>query len=344
MAQLSDMDMPVAPIAFGQTDEPTFPVEEYPSGGWGDHRMIQRDLKTYELCGAIVHGEQGVVTVGDYVLKETLRLASLESYRARWEAGGFVSLATRELDISMPRGSYLFCGYPGNRNYAHWMVDILPGASAAFSEPELTLIWPKVRNDWQVQTLSLLNVTSRSVFLGESMSVRFEKLRITPLGLIDSGHFPHPDRMTLVNELKAQAGFDPTARRKIYISRRDTSARKLINENEVIELMLELGFEVLTLSEMSVLEQIKCFSEARCVVGPHGAGLANVMFCPPLSSFCELHMDNYVQWSMRRLASVVPLRYGCVIGREQGLATGQHQKKWIINPESIRKAVESEVS
>ncbi len=49
---------------------------------------------------------------------------------------------------------------------------------------------------------------------------------------------------------------------------------------------------------------------------PHGAGCANVIVCPRNSVFLELRVDSDVQWSMRRTASVVPLRDGCVIGRE----------------------------
>ncbi len=335
----ADIDLELAPIRFGQTTPPDFAITEYPPGGWEPGRIVAREQKTLEIEDAVIHGEQGLVTVGEYLLKETLRLVSLEDYKVAFEANEMVSLETSEPRARVGFGSYLFCGYPGNRNYAHWMVDILPAACAPFVDQVSTLLWPKPRHEWQERSLALLNERHRSVFLEHMAPVRCDKLRISPLGVIDSGHFPHPDRMTLVARLKELVGFDPAARRRLYVSRRDSGARRLLNEDAVIAVMEDLGFDILTLTGMPVERQIRCFAEASCVVGAHGAGLANVMFCPPGAAFCELLMDNYVQWSMRRLASVVPLRYGCVLGREQGAAPGQHQKTWSIDVAAVERAV-----
>jgi capsular polysaccharide biosynthesis protein len=86
-------------------------------------------------------------------------------------------------------------------------------------------------------------------------------------------------------------------------------------------LLTACGFEVLIPGGMTVAEQIPTLAEAAHVVAPHrtaphGAGCANVIVCPRNSVFLELRVDSDVQWSMRRTASVVPLRDGCVIGRE----------------------------
>ena len=335
----ADIDVELAPIRFGQTAPPDFPIVEYPADGWRPGRIVAREQRTLEIDDAVIHGEQGLVTVGEYLLKETLRLVSLGDQKVAFEPDEMVSLETFEPRASIGFASYLFCGYPGNRNYAHWMVDILPAAAAPFVDQVSTLVWPKLRHPWQEQSLALLNERHRSVFLEPLMPVRCEKLRVSPLGVIDSGHFPHPDRLHLLARLQEIVGFDPAARRRIYVSRRDSSVRRLLNEDAVIDALGTLGFEILTLTGMPVAQQIRCFAEAVCVVGPHGAGLANVAFCQPGAVFCELLMDNYVQWSMRRLASVVPLRYGCVLGRELGSAPGQHQKAWTVDVAEVRRAV-----
>lgn len=67
--------------------------------------------------------------------------------------------------------------------------------------------------------------------------------------------------------------------RKIFISRKDTSARRMINEDEVFELFQERGFERFELGNLSILEQILLFYNAEIVVGALGSGLANVIFC-----------------------------------------------------------------
>ncbi len=47
---------------------------------------------------------------------------------------------------------------------------------------------------------------------------------------------------------------------------------------------------------------------------------------------------------MRRLASVVPLRYGCAIGREIGSEVNQHDKQWQIDPDRVREMVQAAVA
>jgi len=42
------------------------------------------------------------------------------------------------------------------------------------------------------------------------------------------------------------------------------------------------------LGTMSVLEQIELFSNADVVIGTHGAGLANILFCKPNTKVIEI--------------------------------------------------------
>jgi hypothetical protein len=90
--------------------------------------------------------------------------------------------------------------------------------------------------------------------------------------------------------------------RRIYISRLDTSARRMANEDRLIQALTELEFEIITLSSMSVSDQIRAFSEARVVVGPHGAGLANILFSRPGTRLLELRQETYQNDCMRVLA------------------------------------------
>jgi len=67
--------------------------------------------------------------------------------------------------------------------------------------------------------------------------------------------------------------------RKLFVSRDDAPARRIINAEDVF--MALDGWETVTLSNMSIKEQIKIFSEASHVISPHGAGLLNIVFCQP---------------------------------------------------------------
>ena len=74
--------------------------------------------------------------------------------------------------------------------------------------------------------------------------------------------------------------------RKVFVSRDDAPARRIANADEVF--MALDGWETVTLSDMSVQQQIKIFSEASHIISPHGAGLLNVVFSQPGTRVIEI--------------------------------------------------------
>lgn len=70
----------------------------------------------------------------------------------------------------------------------------------------------------------------------------------------------------------------PTYERNIYITRRKARVRRVANEEELLQVLLEYGFETYALEDMTFAEQVLLFHDANVVVAPHGAGLANILF------------------------------------------------------------------
>ena len=66
----------------------------------------------------------------------------------------------------------------------------------------------------------------------------------------------------------------------IYISRtKDSSRRRLVNESDIFKDPRFSKFQVITMSDYSVLEQMWIFNNAKVIIGVHGAALANMIFC-----------------------------------------------------------------
>lgn len=76
---------------------------------------------------------------------------------------------------------------------------------------------------------------------------------------------------------------------RIYISRRDAKSRRPVNEDEVLAALLPLNFIPVTLTDLSVAEQMQVFSRADIIVAPHGAGLAFMTFCNQDTTVIELN-------------------------------------------------------
>jgi hypothetical protein len=68
--------------------------------------------------------------------------------------------------------------------------------------------------------------------------------------------------------------------RRIFISRGDTTGRRILNTAEVDAVLERFGFERHELGSLPLSAQIALLGQATHVVGVHGAGLANILFAP----------------------------------------------------------------
>jgi hypothetical protein len=83
-------------------------------------------------------------------------------------------------------------------------------------------------------------------------------------------------------------------RRRILVSRADAGGRRMIGEEVLAKILIDtFGFEVVSPGQLSFPEQISLFSQADIVVGPHGAGLTNIIFCEPGSLVIEIFPPLY---------------------------------------------------
>jgi hypothetical protein len=71
---------------------------------------------------------------------------------------------------------------------------------------------------------------------------------------------------------------EPDFSENVYISRSDAASRRIANENELMDRLTEYGFQRYVLSELSLFEQVKLFSNAKNIVGPIGSGFTNILY------------------------------------------------------------------
>lgn len=82
--------------------------------------------------------------------------------------------------------------------------------------------------------------------------------------------------------------------KKIYISRKGAPSRKIINEPELIAALTACGFETIETESLSLSEQAELFYSASAIVAPHGAALANLVFCQEGTKVIELFPGSYI--------------------------------------------------
>jgi capsular polysaccharide biosynthesis protein len=103
--------------------------------------------------------------------------------------------------------------------------------------------------------------------------------------------------------------------RAILVSRADAPKRALLNEELLLDIFADRGLERVALGNLSVGEQIAAMGQADLVVGAHGAGLTNIVYCRPGTTVIEVNSPDYIRRcrSFADIAMYRRLRYGLVV-------------------------------
>ncbi|BAK82616.1 glycosyltransferase family 61 protein [Komagataeibacter medellinensis] len=122
--------------------------------------------------------------------------------------------------------------------------------------------------------------------------------------------------------------------RLVYISRQDTKARRILNEDALIDRLRSLGFEILVATGTSLADQIRIFREARLVVAGHGAGVSNMLFAREGTALLELIQASYLNVGPMRLAQIAGCRYYSMLFFEDGPHNG-----WYVDIDRVEWAI-----
>jgi hypothetical protein len=177
--------------------------------------------------------------------------------------------------------------------------------------------------------LALLGIESKVRFLKDSASnpVGFERLYYS-----DYLHGTHNYMLaeSLVNFYKeigrsVSRVFNVPTPERLYISRADSKNRTVENESLLIaELCADHRFVAVTLAGMPFPLQVLLFNNARVVISPHGAGLANLVFKGDGDrAICELQPAAYKNPCFERIAQTYGDTYTSVSMID--VASGEHQ-------------------
>ena len=102
---------------------------------------------------------------------------------------------------------------------------------------------------------------------------------------------------------------------KIYISRAKAPKRKILNEEEIISILVSLGFEIIYMEDLDFFSQVKLMSECKYLVSLHGAGLTNELYLPETAKVFEIrHPKDKLNNCYYLLATALSLKYYYFLG------------------------------
>jgi capsular polysaccharide biosynthesis protein len=120
-------------------------------------------------------------------------------------------------------------------------------------------------------------------------------------------------RETFSNEAEE---LESTKSKYLYISR-SRSARSLFNEAELEGYLEKRGFRIVHLEDLPFEQQVDLMSHARVVVGPHGAGLANIAFMKPGGKVFEITSGEWLSPAFRRISAASGHDYRLLILKDR---------------------------
>lgn len=226
----------------------------------------------------------------------------------------------------------LICPDP---SYYHWMMEYLPKLRLLESYQEETgeeptLLIESNPRGFVSDTLKAAGYDSTQYTEWDQQETRIEKLIVTT-------HRPH-----IFNyETPELSNYNPSVRdfswlrdrmrsnipdsdtnsdtpKKVYISRQEASReRKVINQSQLNDVLEKHGFETYILETLPFKEQLEIFYKADVIMGPHGAGLLNMIFAEdPI--IIELFPESVIKPHFHFLADMFDYDYISMVTKSEG--------------------------
>lgn len=196
-------------------------------------------------------------------------------------------------------------------NYYHFLVEVLPAIQWALTHTDLRILVPGMKpflrrfldhfgSDWQ----------ARVQVFDPSTPVRGTFHGLTNIRILRKGTYtlPNPRLLQFYREASGSPSGAPDT--VLVVSRSLTGDRRILNEDAIVEcISARFPCEVLLPEREDFATQLAKLRRARVIVGSHGAGLTNTLFCARLSMLVEIVLQSKVNESYLSLCEATGIRH-----------------------------------
>ena len=228
----------------------------------------------------------------------------------------------------------------GAGNYYHWMMQILPrieilqASGVEFDK----LYFYDLKYPYQFQTLKALGVKDSDYIIGKADNIVIADTLIVPsIPNRELCYWPRDKTFSshVLKFLEKKFFVQNTGKnfpKKIFISRQKAMRRNIVNENEIIKALKKKGYAQVFLEDYSVQEQASMFFQAKAIIGMHGSGLTNLVFCQPKTKVLEIDPADGHRGPFKGLAIQKDLCYQHLKTSQKGLERERLEKDDVIVP------------
>jgi capsular polysaccharide biosynthesis protein len=252
---------------------------------------------------------RGIVARDDILIAEVS--ADHRSPAGEWRSFRRIQRLPRNMQLDSAIS--LLTGAGGADNFGHWLYDVLPrfhlAEKAGLVRHEDLYLVPRIDREFKRTTLDLLGIpTDRCVEVAAPIVIDAQRLAVS------AGHRNHGRIEPWIPSFLRERflGQPPQTGRRIYINRRDTKIRRILNEPDLESALKARGFESISMAEFDFLEKVALYASADFVLAPHGSGLAGLAFCQPGAKVMELTGGDWYNPWFEDIAAAVELDYRAV--------------------------------
>jgi capsular polysaccharide biosynthesis protein len=236
----------------------------------------------------------------------------------------------------------LICGDAWSSNHYHFLNHTLPAIDSVIARHGrggivLAAHWMRPVHQEALRLLGHEGVLTLRLQPGRQYAIADAEFCAYTTGTADFANSAHiqamHDRMAMQVQAATGAG------RKIYVSRLADKHRRAEGEAELVEKLRRRGFAIVTPADHTLAQQIDIFRAASLVVGPHGAGLANIAFCQPDTAIYDVLPEHFIDSSILNLAIRRDMRawIDAFPGRGEGT---DHTRDWVLDVPSILSRID----
>lgn len=175
--------------------------------------------------------------------------------------------------------------------YAHWIYEGLTRLEALEYYIQTTgkkpiLIVDRNPPPWKIRSLELMGYRSADWIEWNGARAKIKELVICSKRR-EEGRTSiaacHWVRARILSNVDRYANSNISLSPNIFLSRKKASARRILNEEEVMNTLAKMDFVSYILEDLDFSEQVKIFAQAKFIVAPHGGGITNIIFSQDLN-------------------------------------------------------------
>ena len=194
-------------------------------------------------------------------------------------------------------------------NYFHWICQVIPRLKLLINDGVdlstiKTFLIPPIKGPFVIESLKRIGISENQLVEQEKGIKYIFKNIIIPSE--PNRHIHITDwSIEFINNLfktNKKCKF-----KKIYIHREKNKGGGISNQTELYSYLNKLNYKKVILENLTILEQAAIFKSAEIIISPHGASLANLIFCKKNTKIIELFSFNFfspLYWNISNLLNL----------------------------------------